>query len=136
MFIFTHRGRDLVQNFIGQEEGDNYGDTYEEIEPPTHIPIAYSTRLQSLLIYDIQNISNLELIIMCVLKWDSNLLRLHCLYQFSIQCSHLSLHLIAYQLVLTVMSPVDIDKTLFQHTQPFQIHHWTGPASNVSERLT
>ena len=40
----------------------------------------FSLTTITLLIYDIQNISNLELIIMCVLNWDLNLLRiLHCL---------------------------------------------------------
>ena len=41
---YTYRRRYFVQNFIGQEEGDNYGDSDKEIQPPTHIPEAWSTQ--------------------------------------------------------------------------------------------
>ena len=36
--ILTYRRRDFIQNFIGQEESDDYGDSDEEVEPPTDIP--------------------------------------------------------------------------------------------------
>ena len=42
LYSLTHRCGDLVQNFVGQEEGDNYGDTYQEIEPPAYIPVVHN----------------------------------------------------------------------------------------------